>query len=68
MRPTKKTKPTKKTGTKIDLRLFQKMVSVSNNSRLTKEAYEILLQKLEDIDLNTIKEWFKLIKKWIQRK
>ena len=63
MRPTKKTKPTKKTGTKIDLRLFQKMVSVSNNSRLTKEEYEILLQKLEDIDLNTIKEWFKLIKK-----
>ena len=62
MKPTKKTQQTKKTGTKIDIKMFQKMVSVSNNSRLTKEAYEILLQKLEDTDLNTIKEWFKLIK------
>jgi len=62
MKPTKKTQQTKKTGTKIDIKMFQKMVSVSNNSRLTKEVYEILLQKLEDTDLNTIKEWFKLIK------
>lgn len=40
---------------------LHELVKVSNNSRLTSDVLNILNEKLSAADLNTFKEWLRLI-------